>query len=96
MATFISLVNYTDQGIRSVKDSPNRYAAFKTAAEQMGVEVKGIYWTVGHYDAVLIVEGADEAVTSVLLQLGSLGNVRTQTLRAYSVDEMTKLVGHMP
>ena len=96
MATFISLVNYTDQGIRSVKDSPNRYAAFKTAAEQTGVEVKGIYWTVGHYDAVLIVEGADEAVTSVLLQLGSLGNVRTQTLRAYSVDEMTKLVGHMP
>lgn len=96
MATFISLVNYTDQGIRSVKDSPDRYAAFKAAAEQLGVTVKEIYWTVGHYDAVLVVEGADEAVTSALLKLGSLGNVRTETLRAYSVEDMKKLVARMP
>lgn len=96
MATFISLVNYTDQGIRSVKDSPDRYAAFKIAAKQLGVEVKGIYWTVGHYDAVLIVEGVDDAVTAALLTLGSLGNVRTETLHAYSVDDMKQLIGRMP
>jgi uncharacterized protein with GYD domain len=93
MATFISLVSFTDQGIRSVKDSPDRYAAFKAAAEKMGVSVKGAYYTVGHYDLVLVAEGSDEAITATLLKLGSLGNVRTETLRAFSVDEMRKIIG---
>jgi uncharacterized protein with GYD domain len=96
MATFISLVNYTDQGIRNVKQSPDRYASFKATAQQIGVEVKAIYWTVGHYDVVLILDGPDDAVTAALLTLGSLGNVRTETLRAYSVDAMTKLISAMP
>lgn len=96
MATFISLVNFTDQGIRSVKESPDRYGAFKTMAEKLGVTVKSVYYTVGHYDIVVVTEGTDEAVTAALLKLGSLGNVRTQTLRAFSVDEMKKLVGNMP
>jgi uncharacterized protein with GYD domain len=92
MATFISLVSFTDQGIRSVKESPDRYAAFKATAEKMGVSVKGAYYTVGHYDLVLVAEGSDEAITATLLKLGSLGNVRTETLRAFSVDEMRKII----
>jgi uncharacterized protein with GYD domain len=93
MATFISLVNFTDQGIRSIKESPDRAAAMKTMAEKMGVSIKAVYYTVGHYDAVLIAEGSDEAVTAALLKGASLGNVRTETLRAFSVDEMKKIIG---
>ena len=92
MATFISLVNFTDQGIRNIKDSPDRYAAFKAMAEKLGVSTKGVYYTVGHYDLVLVAEGSDEAMTAALLKLGSLGNVRTETLRAFSVDEMRKII----
>jgi uncharacterized protein with GYD domain len=93
MATFISLVNFTDQGIRTVKESPDRYAAFKATAEKLGVSVKAAFYTVGHYDAVVVAEGSDEAVTATLLKLGSLGNVRTETLRAFSVDEIRKIIG---
>jgi uncharacterized protein with GYD domain len=96
MATYISLLNFTDQGIRNVKESPDRYGAFRSMAEQLGVTVKSAYYTVGHYDLVVVTEGTDEAVTTVLLKLGSLGNVRTQTLRAFAVDEMKKLIGNMP
>ena len=96
MATFITLLNFTDQGIRSVKDSPDRYEAFKAAAEKLGVTIKSVYYTVGQYDLVMIVEGNDEAATAALLKAGSLGNVRTQTLRAFSVDEMRKIIGMMP
>ena len=93
MATFISLVNFTDQGIRSIKESPDRYAAFKATAEKAGVSVKGIYYTVGSCDMALVCEGTDEAVTAALLKLGSQGNVRTETMRCFSVDEMRKIVG---
>ncbi len=55
MATFITLVNFTEQGIRNAKESPNRAAAFAASAEKLGVKVKDIYWTVGHYDAVAII-----------------------------------------
>ena len=97
MATFITLANFTEQGIRNAKESPNRAAAFKATAEKIGVKVKDIYWTVGHYDAVAIVEGPDdEAVTSLLLGLGAEGNVRTETLRAYSAEEMSNIVNKMP
>lgn len=95
MATFISLLNFTDQGIRTVKDSPARYEAFRAMAEKLGVTVKDIYYTVGHYDLVTVLEGTDEAVTAALLKVGSLGNVRTQTLRAFSLDDMKKIVGKM-
>lgn len=96
MATFITLVNFTDQGIRNVKDSPDRFDAFRGMAEKLGVTVKNVYWTVGHYDIVVVVEGSDEAVTSALLSVGSLGNVRTQTLRGFSADEMKRIVSKMP
>jgi uncharacterized protein with GYD domain len=96
MATFISLLRFTDQGIRNIKDSPNRYEAFRAMAEQLGVRVKDLYYTVGHYDIVAVMEGSDEAVTTALLQVCSLGNVRTETLRGFSLDDMKKIVGTMP
>lgn len=96
MATFITLLNFTDQGIKNVKDSPDRYEAFKATAEKLGVTIKSVYYTVGQYDLVMIVEGNDEAATAALLKAGSLGNVRTQTLRAFSVEEMRKIIGMVP
>jgi uncharacterized protein with GYD domain len=93
MATFISLVNFTDQGIRSIKESPDRVAAFRSTAEKMGVSVRAVYYTVGQYDLVIVAEGTDEAVTAALLKVGSLGNARSQTLRGFSVDEMKKIIG---
>jgi uncharacterized protein with GYD domain len=93
MATYVVLLNFTDQGIRSVGDSPKRYDAFKAAAEKLEVQVKSAYWTVGAYDVVTILEGSDEAVTAALLKLGSAGNVRTQTLRAFSAEEFARITG---
>jgi uncharacterized protein with GYD domain len=96
MATFISLLNFTDQGIRNIKESPDRYTAFRGTAEKLGVAVKGFYYTVGHHDMVVIMEGTDEAVTSLLLKSGSLGNVRSQTLRGFSVEQTKKIIGDIP
>ena len=79
MATFISLFNFTDQGIRNVKQSPDRAEKFKEIANKVGVTVKDMYWTVGSYDGVGIVEEPDdETMTPLLLSAGSLGNARTQ------------------
>lgn len=93
MATFITLVSFTDQGIKNIKDSPDRFNAFQKMAADLGVTVKSAYWTVGQYDMVITVEGADENATAVLLKVGSLGNVRTQSLRALSGEEMKKIIG---
>lgn len=92
MATYISLVNFTDQGMRNVKDTIDRLAAFKTMAEKLGVSVQGAHYTVGQYDIVLILEGSDEAVTTAQLKVGSLGNVRTQSMRAFSPQEMKAML----
>lgn len=96
MATFISLLNFTDQGIRDVKESPRRYEAFRVMAEKLGVTLKSGYYTVGHYDLVVVLEGSDEAVTTALLKAGSLGNVRSETLRGFAADEMKQIISKMP
>ena len=96
MATYITLLNFTDQGIRNVKDSPERLNAFRAMAEKLGVSIKSVYFTVGNYDIVTVVEGPDEAVTAALLKVGSLGNVRSQTLRGFSPDEMKQMISKMP
>jgi len=96
MTTYITLMNFTDQGIRNVKESPDRYEAFLGMAQKLGVTIKAVYWTVGQYDVVVIVEGAEDAATSLLLKLGTLGNVRTQTLRGYSVEEIKQIISKMP
>ena len=96
MATYIVLANFTDQGIRNVKDSPDRLGAFRAMGEKLGVSLKSAHYTVGNYDMVVVVEGSDEAVTAALLKLGSLGNIRTQTLRAFSAEEMKAMMTKMP
>jgi uncharacterized protein with GYD domain len=96
MATFISLINFTDQGIRNVKESPNRAEAFTGLATKMGLTVKSIQWTSGTFDMVVVTEGSDEAAMAALLTVGALGNVRSQTLRAYSADDIKKVIALMP
>jgi uncharacterized protein with GYD domain len=95
MPTFVTLVNFTDQGIKTVKDSPDRLQAFKAAAEKVGLKVKDTYYTVGAYDIVTITEGTGEALTAALLKVGSLGNIRTQTMRGFSPDEFKKILANI-
>jgi uncharacterized protein with GYD domain len=93
MASYIVLMKWTDQGIKSCKDSPKRAEAFKATCEGLGVRLSNVAWTIGAYDVVGMLEGADDAVMTALLKLGSAGNVHTQTLRAYGADEFSKIVG---
>jgi uncharacterized protein with GYD domain len=96
MATYITLMNFTDQGIRNVKDSTKRAEAFQEAAKRLGVTVKEIYWTLGQYDIVATVEGPDApSVTALGLSLGAMGNVHTQTLRAFGAAEMKQILDKM-
>jgi uncharacterized protein with GYD domain len=92
MPTFITLVNFTDQGIKTVKESPERLQAFRSLAEKMGLKVKDVYYTVGSCDIVTITEGTGEALTAALLKIGSMGNIRTQTMRGFSPEEFKKIV----
>ena len=94
MATFIALLDFTEQGIREFKGTTKRADNFTKAAKKSGVTVKEIYWTVGGHDGVLILDAPDDAAAaSVLISLGMLGNVRTQTLRAYNRQEMESILG---
>lgn len=96
MATYIVLGQFTDQGVRNVKESTKRAEAFKEMAKRAGATVKEVYWTLGQYDIATIVEAPDDAaVTALLLSVGALGNVRTQSLRAFSADEMGRILGKM-
>ena len=97
MATFVCLVNFTEHGIREFEDSPHRAAEFKSTAEKVGVSVKQVYWTMGAYDAMMILEAADdEAMAAAMLHLGSLGNVKTQTLRAFDPSEVKEIIAKVP
>ncbi|MCP3474159.1 GYD domain-containing protein [Bradyrhizobium sp. CCGUVB1N3] len=96
MVAYVVLGNFTDQGIRNVKDSPKRADAFKEMAKTFGVTVKEIVWTQGRYDFVTLLDAPDEAAAmSLSVSVGALGNVRTETLRAFSAADMTKIVGKM-
>ena len=96
MATFIVLAGFTDQGIRNVKGTVSRADAFKEMAEKGGVTIKDLYWTLGRHDIVAICEAPDdETATALSLSLASRGNLRTETLRAFSFDETTKILGKM-
>jgi uncharacterized protein with GYD domain len=92
MPTYITLANFTDQGARNLKDSPVRFEAFKAMAEAAGVTIKSAHWTLGAYDVVLVCEGAEDAVVTLGMKTAALGNIRTQTLRGFSLAEMKKLV----
>lgn len=92
MSAYITLVNFTDQGARNIKDSPDRFEAFKASAESKGITVKSAHWTTGAYDLVLVSEGPEDAMMALNLKTASLGNVRTQTLRGFTVTEIRKLL----
>ncbi len=96
MATYISLTHFTEQGIRSVKDTTKRAEAVKAAAGKFGAKVKDIYWTLGRYDLVVIIEASDEmTATAFALSIASAGNTRSETLRAFSGEEMQTVLGKM-
>lgn len=96
MTTHIALCNFTDQGLRSIKDTTKRADAVKEAASKFGAKMTQIYWTLGQYDLVAIIEAADEAsATAFALAISSAGNVRMQTLRAFSKDEMSGILAKM-
>jgi uncharacterized protein with GYD domain len=93
MATFITTIKFTQQGIKGIGETTQRAAAFKAAAKKLGVKVTGTYWTLGDHDGVLIFEAPDdEAATTVLLHLGATGNVHTTTVRAFTAAEMDKIL----
>ena len=97
MATFVVLVNFTDQGIRNVKDTGKRADAYRELAKKAGATVKEIYWTLGKHDVVSILDAPDTAtVTALNLSAGALGNVRTQTLPAFTADEIGGILAKMP
>lgn len=97
MATFIVLFRYTEQGIKAIKQSPERVEKAKQLFRQMGAEVKSFYMLLGRYDTVFIVEAPnDETIAKATLALASLGNVKTETLRAFSGEEFRTIVAGLP
>jgi uncharacterized protein with GYD domain len=97
MATYITLMNFTDQGLSSIKDTVKRADAAKKIAREYGVTFKSIHWTQGQYDVVCELEAPDEQSLSAFgLALASMGNVRGQTLRAFTADEMKAVLAKLP
>ena len=97
MATYIILINYTDQGIRNIKDSPKRLDAAKKMLKTMGGEIKDFYLTMGTYDLAIVAEAAsDDVITKFALASGSLGNIRTTTLKAFPEAEYRKIIAALP
>jgi uncharacterized protein with GYD domain len=94
MAKYIVLSNWTDQGIKTVKDSPARLDKAREAAKKLGCELKKFYMTIGAHDMVVIFEAPDdETMAKLALTIGGAGNVRTTTLKAFSEDSYRKIVG---
>jgi uncharacterized protein with GYD domain len=97
MATYVVLVNFTDQGVRYIRQTTERAKGLVNAAANFGIKIKDIYWTMGTYDAVFTAEAADdETITAFAASMGALGNIRTQTMRAFSADEMNRILGKLP
>ncbi len=97
MAAFITLFTWTEQGVRTAKETVNRGRAFRQALEAAGGRLIGIWWTLGQHDGVFIFEAADDAAaTQALVALGMAGNIRTQTMRAFSEEEMERIVVGLP
>ncbi len=93
MPTFISLFGWTDQGVRKVKDTAKRAEKFKASIQKAGGSVKNFYWTMGRYDGVIVFEAPDDATAAAVMMSGcSLGNVRTETLRAFTEEEIKGVI----
>jgi uncharacterized protein with GYD domain len=96
MTTYVSLINWTDQGIRNFSDTVQRAEDAKALAQRMGGSIANIYWTVGQYDLVTVADFPDdETGTAFLLALGSQGNVRTTTLRAYDASQVAGVISKL-
>jgi len=96
MANYVVIANFTEKGVHDAKDTIGRAEKFKEMAKKAGVTVKEIFWMIGRYDIVTICEAPDdETATALSLSVASRGNVRTQTMRAFSADEMTKILAKM-
>jgi uncharacterized protein with GYD domain len=94
MPTYVSLIHWTDQGIKNFRDTTSRAADFTKLTENSGGRVRELLWTVGEYDVVSIVDFPDdETATAALLRVGSLGSIRSNTMRAFGADEMTTIIG---
>ena len=92
MPTYIALLTWTGQGIKNVKDSPSRLDAGREAFKKLGVQIKDTYLTMGQYDLVCIIEAADdESFAKAMLTLGSQGNIKTETLKAFTEDQYRKI-----
>ena len=96
MATFITTIRFTEQGIQNIKDTGKRANAVKAAAKKMGVKVKNIYWTLGAFDGALVFDAPDdETATALMLSLGAQGNVQTKTARAFDAKEMDAVLSKL-
>ena len=93
MATYVSLINFTDQGVRTFTDTVDRVEAAKKLATKMGGSLKEVYWTLGPWDVVAVSDAPDdETATAFALALGAQGNIRTTTLRAFDAAEMKGII----
>ena len=97
MPRYVVLIDWTEQGVRNVKDTVDRYEAASTQLEGLGVRFEDTYWTLGNHDIVSIVDAPDdESLAAGLLAVAGAGNIRTTTLRAFTADEMRSVVGKVP
>ena len=97
MPMFVAMLSWTDQGIRSIKDTPKRVQAAKDGAKKLGIEIKHIFLTTGEFDILAILETADgDNVAKFAMMTGAQGNVRTRTVRAWPESEMVKLISALP
>ncbi len=97
MVTYIGLLKFTDKGLQGIKQTTQRAAAAKEVAQRMGVNMREIYWTLGEYDLVCVLEAADEsALNAFNLAVAMQGNVRSQSLRALTAAEMDKVLAKLP
>jgi uncharacterized protein with GYD domain len=94
MASYVVLLDWTEQGVASFQDSVDRYESAQGQFQQMGVTFQDVYWTLGDHDIVAVIDAPDdETVAAALLRLGSQGNVRSKTMRAFTQDEMRAVIG---
>jgi len=97
LSQYILLINWTQQGISKIKESSDRYNSFKSSVEKAGGKLIGGYYTFGEYDVIIIIEAPnDEVVMSLMLKVGSAGNVRTKTMKAFTAEEGLNIIKNVP
>jgi uncharacterized protein with GYD domain len=97
MPSYVSLIDWTQEGVASFRESVDRYEAAQQQYEQLGVRFVDVYWTLGEHDIVAVLEAPDdETATAALLAIGAQGHIRTKTMRAFSRDEMRAVIDKAP